>query len=97
MSQFHNSSTAALQAIYDFCAMPEYIPLLRGEAERALRESGGAWTLETLNNLHRLDSFLKESQRLNSLSFRKCKIEKHFPAYRGRIDTKHIQSDSTAK
>ena len=60
--------------------MPEYIPLLRGEAERALRESGGAWTLETLNNLHRLDSFLKESQRLNSLSFRKCKIENHFPA-----------------
>ena len=80
MSQFHNSSTAALQAVYDFCAMPEYVQLLRSEAEWALRQSGGAWTLETLNNLHRLDSFLKESQRLNSLSLRKCKIKKLFPA-----------------
>ena len=77
--------------------MPEYVPLLRGEAERALRRSGGAWTLETLKNLPRLDSFLKESQRLNSLSFRKCKIEKHCRGCTGRIDTKHIQLDSTAK
>lgn len=69
MSQFHNSATAALQALYNLCIMPDCASILRSEIEQALRPSGGMWTLETLNNLHRLDSFLKESQRLNSLSF----------------------------
>ena len=55
--------------------MPEYARLLRSEAELALRQTGGVWTLETVNNLHRMDSFLKESQRLNSLSFRECNME----------------------
>lgn len=66
---FHNSATAALQAVYNLCVMPEYVRLLRTEAEEALRQTGGNWTLETVQSLHRLDSFLKESQRLNGLSF----------------------------
>ena len=90
MLQFHNSAIAALQAMYNLCAMPECIPVLRTEAERALGQSKGVWTLETLNNLHRLDSFLKESQRLNSLSFRKSKIKKYFPAKTGNVNTKHF-------
>lgn len=67
--QFHNSSTAALQAVYNLCVMPESVEVLRVEIEQALRQSKGEWNLETLNSLNRLDSFLKESQRLNSLSF----------------------------
>ncbi len=61
---------ATVQVVYSLCAMPEYIPTLRLEAQTALRNGGGVWSVETLNKLHRLDSFLKESQRVNASSFR---------------------------
>ena len=62
---------ATVHLLYDLCARPEYIKPLRAEAQAALSESNGVWELETIKKLHRLDSFLKESQRLNSSSFRK--------------------------
>ncbi len=62
---------ATVQVVYNFCAMPEYMERLRLEAQSVLNESGGVWTVEAINNLRRLDSFIKESQRLNASSF--CK------------------------
>ena len=62
---------ATVQVVYNLCAMPEYIQPLRMEAQNALLESGGVWSIESLSKLGRLDSFLKESQRLNASSFRK--------------------------
>lgn len=62
---------ATVQVVYNLCAMPEYIQPLRIEAQNALQESGGVWSIESLSKLGRLDSFLKESQRLNASSFRK--------------------------
>lgn len=61
---------ATIQVVYSLCTMPEYIPTLRLEAQTIL-QSGGVWSVEKLNKLHRLDSFLKESQRVNASSFRK--------------------------
>ena len=65
---------ATVQAVYNLCAMPEYILALRTEARSVLQNGGGAWTVESINSLHRLDSFLKESQRMNASSFRKLMI-----------------------
>ena len=62
---------ATVQVVYSLCAMPEYIQPLRMEAQAALMEGGGIWSIHTLGKLRRLDSFLKESQRLNASSFRK--------------------------
>jgi hypothetical protein len=62
---------ALTHAIYDLCAMPHYIEPLRSEAQTALAETNGEWDLETVKKLKRLDSFLKESQRLNQSTFRK--------------------------
>ncbi len=62
---------ATVQVVYSLCTMPEYIPPLRLEAQTVLQSGGGVWTVENLNKLHRLDSFLKESQRMNASSFRR--------------------------
>ncbi|KAI0391640.1 cytochrome P450 [Xylariaceae sp. FL0594] len=65
----HTSSMAMTHAIYNLCAMPHYVEQLRSEAKKALSEDGGEWKFTTLQKLHRLDSFLKESQRLNHTTF----------------------------
>lgn len=62
---------ATVHVIYNLCAMPEYMELLRTEAQTVFRDGGGVWNLDTLSKLRSLDSFMKESQRLNASSFRK--------------------------
>ena len=71
LSQLHTSSMTITHAIYDLCAMPEYIEQLRAEARTALAEDNGEWQFTTIKRLRRLDSFLKESQRVNQATFRK--------------------------
>lgn len=61
---------AIAHAVYDLCAMPEYIDTLRLETQAALDQESGEWKLSTIKRLNRLDSFLKESQRMNHSSFR---------------------------
>ncbi|ROW16671.1 hypothetical protein VPNG_01760 [Cytospora leucostoma] len=65
----HTSSMAITHAIFDLCAMPEYVEPLRSEAQKALAQDNGEWKLSTTKRLRRLDSFLKESQRLNQSTF----------------------------
>ncbi|CAG9975612.1 unnamed protein product [Clonostachys byssicola] len=54
------------QAIYDLATQPSYIPLLRKEVESVPRDSNGDFTKESLSAMKKLDSFIKESQRLNA-------------------------------
>lgn len=49
--------------------MPEYIEPLRSEARIALSQDNGEWQFSTIKRLRRLDSFLKESQRINQSTF----------------------------
>lgn len=65
----HTSSMAITHAIFDLCVMPEYIEPLRSEAKTALAEENGEWKFSTIKRLRRLDSFLKESQRVNQSTF----------------------------
>ena len=61
---------ATVQVIYNLCAMPEWVQPLKDEAQKVLQEGGKVWSVEKLSKLQRLDSFIKESQRLNGSSFR---------------------------
>ncbi|KAI0401848.1 cytochrome P450 [Xylaria palmicola] len=65
----HTYSMAITNVMFDLCAMPKYINTLRSEAEEALSDEGGQWRMSTIEQLRRLDSFLKESQRLNHTTF----------------------------
>lgn len=64
LASIHTTTMSAAHAMYDLCAHPEYFEPLRQEALEVLREDGG-WKKTTLNKMRKLDSFLKESQRIN--------------------------------
>ncbi|KAI9926545.1 hypothetical protein ASPWEDRAFT_119143 [Aspergillus wentii DTO 134E9] len=64
LASIHTTTMSAAHAMYDLCAHPEYFEPLRQEAYDVLREDGG-WKKTTLNKMRKLDSFLKESQRVN--------------------------------
>ena len=62
-SSIHTSTVTLLQAIYDLAARPEYADPLREEI--AHFSANGKLDKFGLSQLKKLDSFLKESQRLN--------------------------------
>ena len=70
LASSHTTSMAACQAVFQMCEHPEYIPELREEVQRVVEEDQG-WRKTTLTKLRKLDSFVKESQRLHPPSLRK--------------------------
>jgi ent-kaurene oxidase len=60
-------SNAMTDAVYDLAAYPEYLEPLREEARRVLAEDGG-WINGTDLKLLKMDSFMRESMRVNSPS-----------------------------
>ncbi|KAI1997538.1 hypothetical protein LOZ53_000545 [Ophidiomyces ophidiicola] len=54
---------AVAQVLFDLCAHPEYVEPLRQEALEVLREGG--YTKQALANMKKMDSFMRESQRLS--------------------------------
>lgn len=68
--KLHTMTSATLHALFDLCTMPQYIEDLRSEAVEALEQTNGGWQLSTTKSMKLMDSFLKESQRLNPPNFR---------------------------
>ncbi|KAJ7789542.1 cytochrome P450 [Mycena olivaceomarginata] len=64
MAAIHTTSTAFTYALFDLTTYPEYLLLMREEAERVVKEEG--WTKAALNSMVKIDSFLRESQRINT-------------------------------
>jgi len=60
------SQQSFTQALFHLAAHAEYIEPLREEMEAVLLEEG--WTKQAMGKMNKLDSFLKESQRLSGLS-----------------------------
>ena len=58
------------QAFFDLCARPEYIEPLREEVRGAVQTGGGMWSKTALTKMRKLDSFVRESQRMNPPSLR---------------------------
>jgi hypothetical protein len=55
---------AITYALFDLTTYPEYLLPMREEAERVVKEEG--WTKAALNSMVKIDSFLRESQRINA-------------------------------
>ncbi|KAL4073607.1 cytochrome P450, partial [Scleroderma citrinum] len=54
------------QAFYNLAAYPQYVQPLREEVEAITKELG--WTKEALSEMRKLDSFIKETMRLEGVS-----------------------------
>ncbi|KAK1579313.1 cytochrome P450 [Colletotrichum navitas] len=73
----HTTSSTATFVLYDLLSRPEYIGPLREEIEQVIAQDGaeqdenGQTFLSkvSLSKLKKLDSFIKESQRMNPLNF----------------------------
>jgi len=62
----HSTSQTTTQVLYRLLANPEYIEPLRQEVEAVVAEEG--WTKAAMDKLHKIDSFLKETQRVDGLT-----------------------------
>ncbi|KAF9453726.1 cytochrome P450 [Macrolepiota fuliginosa MF-IS2] len=61
----HTSTLTLTHALYDLAIHPEYAKPMREEAKPIIAEDG--WTKAAMHRMRKIDSFLKESQRLNSV------------------------------
>ena len=65
----HTTTNHTVNVILDLAARwEEYAPALREEIEEAMKEDDGEIRKATFTKLSKLDSFMKESQRMNPLS-----------------------------
>lgn len=69
------SAQVVTQVIYDLAAHPEFQDPLRQEVEMVIAESGG-WTMPALAKMKKIDSVLRETQRLSGVT--QCKSYFHF-------------------
>jgi hypothetical protein len=66
LAALHTTTTHLLQAVYDLCANPEYVEELKKEIKEVLGDDvWGSWNNARSLKLQKMDSFLKESQRVN--------------------------------
>ncbi|KAH6657932.1 cytochrome P450 [Truncatella angustata] len=64
VAAMHTSAITAIHALYDLCSHPDFMNELRAEALEEIRLNG--WSSTALLRLRKMDSFLKESGRVNS-------------------------------
>ncbi|KXJ94825.1 cytochrome P450 [Microdochium bolleyi] len=64
----HTTTSTVTNIIYTLAAMPELIPILRDDVKQALEETDGVFTSLALQNMKKLDSFMKENLRFYSMS-----------------------------
>ncbi|KAF8159223.1 cytochrome P450 [Crassisporium funariophilum] len=62
----HTSSMTFLHAFYYLAVYPEYVQPLRDEVEEISKREG--WTKEGVDKMHKIDSFIKEGQRLRPMN-----------------------------
>jgi len=68
MAALHTSTMALTGALFDLTTHPIHLEPMREEVEHVVKEHG--WTKAALDNMHKIDSFLRESQRMNdSITF----------------------------
>ncbi|CAL1709887.1 unnamed protein product [Somion occarium] len=62
----HTTSNSLTHALYQLAANPQYVKPLRDEIESVLKEEG--WSKNAMNKMRKLDSFIRESQRVHGIS-----------------------------
>ena len=61
----NTTSQLITNAIFNLAAYPEYMPMLKEEIECVLEKCGGRWTLDSMREMKKMDSFVKETLRYN--------------------------------
>ena len=56
------------QVLYRLLSHPEYMEPLRQEVDAVISEEG--WTKAGIDKMHKIDSFLRETQRLDGIALR---------------------------
>lgn len=82
MAAIHTTAMNTTQALLDLCAYPEHIQPLREEIEEMMAADGGKFVKSNMTKLRKLDSFIKESQRLSPPGMSTC-----FPLQNPRTNT----------
>ncbi|KAF8491191.1 cytochrome P450 [Russula emetica] len=65
LAAVHSTSLTLTQALYRLLAHPENIEPLREEVDAVIREEG--WTKAGVDKMHKIDSFIRETQRVDGL------------------------------
>ncbi|KAK6216903.1 hypothetical protein QIS74_07017 [Colletotrichum tabaci] len=68
-SSIHTSSLVIMNALGDITKNPEHIDELRREITEVLAHHGGCWSKSAVADMIKLDSAMRESQRLNNGNF----------------------------
>ncbi|RPA73068.1 cytochrome P450 [Ascobolus immersus RN42] len=66
-SAIHTSTVSVMQSLYDLASRPEAQDQIRDEIQMALSEGEG-WTKESIASMWKLDSSIRESQRLTPVT-----------------------------
>ncbi|TLD08751.1 uncharacterized protein PgNI_07987 [Pyricularia grisea] len=72
LAAIHTTSSTLNSVVYDWIAHPEYHGEILAEVKDTLAQvqvNGGKWTLQHVAMLRKLDSFMKESARINPIGF----------------------------
>lgn len=83
----HTTTLTTTNVFYNLAAYPQYIPELRDEIRTVLAEHNGIFTSSALQSMKKLDSFLKETMRVDpagSVSFSR-KVNKTFTLSNGQV------------
>lgn len=80
----HTTGGTLTTVIYDLVEHPEYVEPLREELRRVLKEDGG-WAKNTLSKLKLMDSFMRESRRLNPATMSTYSLLLPFDSERRRL------------
>ncbi|KAK3985449.1 putative cytochrome P450 E-class, group IV [Cladorrhinum sp. PSN332] len=95
----HTTTMTSTNVFYNLAAYPQYIPTLRDEIKSVLAEHNNTFTSLALQNMKRLDSFVKESMRVDtpgSSSFQR-KVTKTFVLSTGQIIPEGVQIEVPAE
>ncbi|KAF2740990.1 cytochrome P450 [Polyplosphaeria fusca] len=65
----HTTSITATNILYNLAVTPEYIPPLRDEIRTVMAQHNGVITSRALQQMEKLDSYMKESMRFHPISF----------------------------
>jgi len=67
LASIHSTTLTFTQVLYRLLANPEHIEPLREEVDAVVAEEG--WTKAGMDKMHKIDSFIRETQRLDGLGF----------------------------
>jgi hypothetical protein len=68
-----------VNVLYRLLSNPEYVEPLRRDVETAVAEEG--WTKAGIDKMHKIDSFLRETQRLDDLDWCPFYLPSQNPSY----------------